>query len=92
MLQQLENQGRRDLIRGVGNANVEEGKLHFDSIAADQLEFVLVAHDVHTLGHFSNHAGVHLDRDNLLASLHEGSCKVTGTGTDLENDVRGLDA
>ena len=69
MLQQLKHERRRDLVGRVSNANVKEGEVYFDGVAADQFELVLVTHHVYTFGHFGHHAGVDFDGDDLFASL-----------------------
>lgn len=67
MLKEFENKRRRYLIGSVGNAQVKERKLGFDCVALDQLELVLIAELVHSLGHLSYHARVYLHCYSLFA-------------------------
>lgn len=92
VLEELENQGRRDLIRGVGNAQVEKGQLSLDGITLDELELVLIAQFAHSLGDFSDHAGINFDCNRFLASFQERGCKITRTGTDFKDNICGLDS
>ena len=87
MLKQLKNKGRRDLVRRVSDANIEEWELNLYRISADQLELILVAHNIYTLCDFSHHSGVHLNRNDLLATLEESGCQVTCAGSDFKDNI-----
>ena len=71
MLQKLEDERRADLIRCIRNAEVEEGKVDLDCIAGDHLELVGVAQVLDTLGHFSDHPRIDLNRYDFLAPFEQ---------------------
>ena len=83
MREQFEYQRRRNLVGDVGNADIEEGKLYVQHIAADHFEVVGVRTCLHTLCDFRNHARVDFDRDHLFGLLQEGHCEVAGTWADF---------
>ena len=92
MLQKFENQRGRDLVGRICHTDVEEWKLDFYRVTADQVKLILVAHYVHTFGDFGDHARVHLHCDNLLASLEQCRSQVTRSRPDFENYVCWLDS
>lgn len=87
MLQKLENERRRNLVRRISDTDIKEGEVNFDGITTDELEFMLVAHDVNTFGDLGDHTRVYLDSNDLLASLHQRCCQVTCTWTDFQYHV-----
>jgi hypothetical protein len=69
MLEELENEGRRNLIRSVRNADIEEGELNFDSIAGNKVKFVLITEIVHSLCNFSYHTSIDFDGNQFFAAF-----------------------
>ena len=69
MLEELEYQRRRDLIRSVGDTEIEKWQLSLDCISLDQLEFVLIAKLVDTLADLGDHSRIDFNCDSLFASL-----------------------
>lgn len=89
--EELEDDGGRDLVRRVADADVEVGEGHLAEVAEDDLELAALARAVHTLVQLGAHARVHLDDGALLALLEDADSEVTGTRTDFEDDVGGLE-
>lgn len=94
------------LIRSVTDTHVKVGQVGFDEIANDQLELFLlgpetVSCDLYELSNlcslsedtlldFCGHPGVHLHGDDLPTGGEDSHCQVTCSGTDFEDDIRGL--
>jgi len=83
VLQQLKDQRRRDLVRRVGNADVEEGHVCLDCVALNQLELVSLAQFVDPLGHFGDHPRVDLHGNDLFAPLQQLNGEISRTRPDF---------
>lgn len=87
MLQELEDKGRRYLVRRVCYTYIEEGHWGLDGVTLYHLEFVRVPLALDTLRDFSNHAWIDFHCNDLLAAFEQLHGQVTGTGPDLEHDI-----
>lgn len=92
MLKQLENERRGDLVRRVGDADIEEWERDLDCIAGNQLELVRVSEVLDAFGDFGDHSRVDFDCNDLLASLKQCGGQVACPGSDFQDYVSRLDA
>jgi hypothetical protein len=69
VLEELEHERRRDLIRGIRDAKIEEWQLGLDGVALNELKFVLVAELVNSLSYLGDHTRVYFHCYSLFASF-----------------------
>ena len=88
MREQLEDERRRDLVRDVGDAQVEEGQLELHEVGVVELELVRQLRALHALLQLDHHPRVVLDRDDALRRLEQLERQVARARAHLEHDVR----
>ena len=92
MGEKLESQAGRNLVRNVRDTDVEERKGNLHAVALDHLKLILLGGGLHALYHLADHALVVLDSHYTLHSLEDGNRHVSGSRTNLENNVGRLQA
>ena len=85
--EEFEDEGRGDLVRHVGNANVKEGQLSLDDITHHDLQLLLVVGPLHPLLQLGHHPGVQLTGSDLLDLVQHLDCQVTRTRPNLQHCV-----
>ena len=101
VLEQLKHNARRNDVGDVCNAQIEVRKLHLQEVAMNNLQVGRIfpthylkteySRSLHLLLHFIDHARIQLHGNHLLGLLEQLHRENTVTGTDFQNDIRGLD-
>jgi len=89
---ELECEGRRDVIRDVGDTHVKVGDIDLEEITMDDLQFVAVFSVGSTLGKLDNHSRVKLNSDNFLCNFQQLDSHVTSTRADFKDGICRLDS
>ena len=90
--QHLEDERTGNLVGGVGDEGVAWRHFgHLDDVAEDDFELLGEGSALDTLGDFGTHTGIEFDGDDLLGLLEGADRDVTGTGTDFDDDIGGLE-
>ena len=88
--EELEDEGRGDLVGGVADADVEGREGGLDDVAEQDLELPLLGLPLHALGDLGGHARVHLHGDDLLRLFQDPHRQVARPRTHLQHRVRRL--
>ena len=88
---ELEEEGGRNLIGDVGDADVEEGEGDFEDVPLDDLEVFAVLGAFDSLQDLADHPGVVLDGNDFFRTLQQLDGQVTRAGADFHDDVRAVD-
>lgn len=89
--EELEDEGARDLVGRVGDADVVLRKVELDGVAQEDFELLLRGGSHDTLGDLGGHPRVQLDGVQLLGLLEYAHANVARSGADLEHGVGGLE-
>ena len=86
--EELEEEGGGDLVRDVGDADVEEGEGDFEDVPLDDLQAFAVLRAFDSLQDLADHPGVVFDGNHFFGALQELHGQVTCAGPDFHDDVR----
>lgn len=89
MEEQFEDQWGTDLVRDVGDAQVEERQFRLQHITDKDLQFGLHGRAKDTLLQLSHETGIDFTGDHLLGLFQDLHRHVTSTGTDFQDDICG---
>lgn len=90
--QHLEDERTGNLVGRVGDEGVAWRHFgHLDDISQDDFELLGQGSALDTLGDFGTHTGIKFDGDDLLGLFEGADRDVTGTGTDFDDDIGGLE-
>jgi len=87
--EQLEDQGRTDLVWHVGDAQIEEGQLRLQEVADEHLQLGLQRSGLDTLLQFGSQAGVNFAGNHLFRTLQHPNGHVSRTGTNFQHHIGG---
>lgn len=89
--EELEDEGTRDLVGRVGDADVVLREVELDGVAQQDLELPLRGRAHDALGDLGGHPRIQLDGVQLLGLLQYAHADVARSGADLEDGVGGLE-
>lgn len=90
MRQQFECKRRRDLVRNVGDADVEVGEIAFENVSLNDIQSIGVRSSLKTASKLEHHARIELDGDDGFSGFEKLLREVSGTRTNLEYGVGGF--
>lgn len=91
LVQKLEHQRRRDLVRRVGDAHVEVRQVRLHEVAQEDFQLLLLRSSMDSFGQLRRHSRVHLHCHHFAGLLQDANGQVSCSGTNLQHNVAGFD-